>query len=119
MLERFQNKYWIWKKRIEIKRILFNIDKQLWILEERSATKENGEVGKLAYICCEYSPTYNMNGQNDLSLMSMYHLKDTKNSKKYFGSTVQNLNRQKESVRNNIKLLNRFEGIYDTYLSSL
>jgi hypothetical protein len=107
-----QLKYWILKKRIEVKKALLYINKQLWILEECSAVKENGEVGKLAYICHEPSPTYNMNGKKDLSLMSMYHLKEHKKTKKYFGSSVENLNRQKKYIVKNIKLLDKFERIY-------
>jgi hypothetical protein len=106
-------KIFLYKKRKEINRIQYYIDKNLWIFKERMQIKENGEPGILSRNPCtfEQGPMMNRNGTKDLNLISMYKLTSKIKPKKEIGSSVDVFKKLQESLNVANKTLKRFERI--------
>jgi len=90
--EEWKIKYFIYKKKKEIENFKKQLKMMGWILNERSAITDEGEVGKLAYICrCEPSPMFNRNGKNDLSVYKGFRINKQEKAKTYMGCTRDNI----------------------------
>ena len=104
-------KIFLYKKRKEINRIQYYIDKNLWIFKERMQIKENGKPGILSRNPCTFGPMMNRNGTKDLNLISMYNLTRKIKPKKEIGSSVDVFKKLQESLNIGNKTLKRFERI--------
>jgi len=113
MLENIALKFYIYKKEKEISKLQFEIDKNLWVFQERMDVKDNGETGMLSINTCsgESFPMRNRNGTKDLNVMSLYKLTDKRSPKKVIGNSIHCFSELQESLNEATRILKRFKKI--------